>query len=99
MKLQHPRWGDVGVIGLVPDTWGPVWMDRQHVLSRLANYFHVVWMRQPGWRESLATLHRHNGALTSYPKPETFHVYEPPLWLPRLSRPKWLSMFTARRRF
>ena len=28
-------------------------MDRHHVLTRLTNYFHVVWMHQPGWRQLL----------------------------------------------
>ena len=58
----QPQWGEVGVIALVPDPWSSVWMDRHHVLTRLANYFHVVWMHQPGWRECLS-------ALTARPDP------------------------------
>jgi glycosyltransferase involved in cell wall biosynthesis len=100
MNLPQPRYGEVGVVALVPDSWGPVWMDRHHVLSRLARYFHVVWMHQPGWRESVSGLYRPRVHSSDYPsKPEALHVYEPNFWLPRLGRPDWLAQLTSRRRF
>jgi glycosyltransferase involved in cell wall biosynthesis len=75
-------------------------MDRHHVLSRLARYFHVVWMHQPGWRESVSGLYRPRVHSSDYPsKPEELHVYEPNFWLPRLGRPDWLAQLTSRRRF
>jgi glycosyltransferase involved in cell wall biosynthesis len=98
--LQQPRWGEVGIIALVPDRWGPVWMDRHHVLSRLTMYFHVVWMHQPGWRECLSGVYRRRASSIEYPlKPEALHIYHPQFWLPRLGRPAWLAQLTSRRRF
>jgi glycosyltransferase involved in cell wall biosynthesis len=42
----------VGVIALVPDHWGSVWMPRQQILTRLAHYFEVVWVNPPKhWRQ------------------------------------------------
>src|SRR5713226_8991166 len=100
MNLQQPRWDNVGVIALVPDAWSSVWMDRHHVLSRLAGYFHVVWMHQPGWRECLSGLYPRRVTSMDYPaKPEALHVYDPGFWLPRLGRPAWLAQLTSRRRF
>src|SRR5229473_8444569 len=100
MNLQQPRWGNVGVIALVPDSWSSVWMDRHHVLTRLAAYFHVVWMHQPGWRHSLSAMHPGSGTPTANPASAgAMQLYEPGFWLPRLSRPRWLSRLTAKRRF
>jgi Glycosyl transferase family 2 len=51
-KVRRSQWDDVGVVGLVPDRWGPQWRLRHHVLSRLADYIYIVWMNYPhGWRE------------------------------------------------
>jgi len=97
MSPQPPRWANVGVIALVPDTWSSVWMDRHHVLTRLTNYFHVVWMHQPGWRQCAAKL-RPGAAAPAAPS-GALEIYEPGFWLPRLGRPGWLARFTAQRRF
>jgi glycosyltransferase involved in cell wall biosynthesis len=100
MSLQQPRWGDVGIIALVPDQWSSVWMDRHHVLTRLASYFQVVWMYQPGWRQCLSAMGRRGVvAGASVATAGAMQVYEPGLWLPRLGRPSWLGRFTAKRRF
>ena len=40
-KLPQPLLDKVGVVALVPDQWDPYWMDRHHVLSRLAGYFQL----------------------------------------------------------
>jgi glycosyltransferase involved in cell wall biosynthesis len=83
----------------VPDRWGPQWMDRHHLLSRLAGYFHVVWMTQPGWRESVSDLFsREKKSLADAPRPEGLQVYESGFWLAKLGRPEWMARFTARRR-
>ena len=75
-------------------------MDRHHVLTRLANYFHVVWMHQPGWRKSLSKIFSgHDGSTIVGEKPAAMLVYEPSGWLPRLGRPEWLGCLTARQRF
>ncbi len=72
-------------------------MDRHHVLTRLANYFQVVWMHQPGWRQCLATLTSASPA--QRPPSGALQIYEPSFWFPRLGRPAWLARFTAQRRF
>jgi glycosyltransferase involved in cell wall biosynthesis len=74
-------------------------MDRHHLLSRLAGYFHVLWMTQPGWRECLSELFSGGkNSLADAPKPEGLQVYESGVWLAKLGRPEWLARFTARRR-
>ncbi len=75
-------------------------MDRHYVMDRLAKYFHVVWVYQPGWRECLASL-RSNGnvkQLLSAPRRASLQVYQPEYWLPYLGRPAWLAGFTLRQR-
>ena len=97
---SRPAFSDVGVIALVPDCWGPTWQLRHQVLSRLARYFHVVWVDYPPrWNETLATLRsRGAAAKDSPPTPANFEVYRPEVWLPRLGRPAWLASFTSRER-
>ena len=74
-------------------------MDRHYVMDRLAKYFHVVWMYQPGWRECLAGLGPGNGTESlSAPRRDSLHVYPPQYWLPQLGRPAWFAKFTLRRR-
>jgi glycosyltransferase involved in cell wall biosynthesis len=75
-------------------------MDRHYVMDRVAKYFHVVWMYQPGWRECLAGL-MSNGKVTqmlSAPRRASLQVYQPEYWLPQLGRPAWLASFTLRQR-
>jgi glycosyltransferase involved in cell wall biosynthesis len=47
---RQPLIPDVGVIALVPDAWRVLWQPRHQVISRLAHYFHVVWMEPAGDR-------------------------------------------------
>ena len=43
---------ETGIIGLVPDQWGGVFMPRHQVLTRLARRWPVVWLDMPaGWRD------------------------------------------------
>ena len=75
-------------------------MDRHHVLTRLAGYFHVVWMHQPGWRQCLSAMYPgHDTPAVNGAGPGAMQVYEPGFWLPRLGHPGWLSRLTAKRRF
>ena len=98
-RLPQPQLGEIGVVAIVPDEWGPQWMDRHYVVSRLASYFHVVWMYQPEWRECFSALRTGRiQATDSSPRPASLHVYRPQYWLPRFNRPAWLARFTARRR-
>lgn len=96
----QPVLSDVGVIALVPDCWEPQWQPRHQVLSRLAHYFHVVWVDYPpSWRRSLSALRsRRAAAKISPPKPANFEVYQPEFWLPRLGRPAWLGRLISRER-
>src|SRR5215470_10176159 len=98
-NLQPPRWDSVGVIALVPDAWSSVWMDRHHILTRLAKYFHVVWMHQPRWQHSFSAKQPGGIPKANPASAGAMQVYEPGFWLPRLGRPRWLSRFTARQRF
>ncbi len=75
-------------------------MDRHHVLTRLANYFHVVWMHQPDWRECLSTLSGPGRDASRHPENAgAMQVYQADPWSPRLGRPHWLARLTERRRF
>ncbi|HTY06442.1 MAG TPA: glycosyltransferase [Gemmatimonadales bacterium] len=76
-------------------------MPRQHVLTRLARHFHVVWCDRPvEWRQAWlgrgpsAGLHRVAQPAT----PPGFSLYRPGPWLPRFYRPRALDHFTRARR-
>ena len=95
-----PRHPSVGVLALVPDTWGKgTWMSRQHVLTRLAAYFPVVWVDPaPGWREALAHIAARRDENNVVGTPSAFQIHTAEWWLPRLHRPAWLSRLVFRRR-
>jgi glycosyltransferase involved in cell wall biosynthesis len=92
---------DIGVIGLVPDAWGGPWMPREHVLTRLAKYFHVVWLDPArGWREHWIDNHsvrERAGKNTGDPAdlPPGFTIYRPGKFLPLVYRPRWLGKYLA----
>ena len=89
--LSRPLHPEIGVIALVPDTWGPQWQVRQHVLTRLAEHFHVVWMNPPRhWRE----LWRAGNSPPDGDLPPGFIVYTPPVWLTRTHRFRFLSRWS-----
>ncbi|MBK9308728.1 MAG: glycosyltransferase [Nitrospira sp.] len=94
---SSPLFPDVGVVAFVPEAWGGPWLSRHQVLTRLSEYFHVVWAEPAlGWREigvggkrSIDPFHR--------PKdlPQGFAVHQPERWLPQIGRPAWLASWTA----
>jgi glycosyltransferase involved in cell wall biosynthesis len=99
-QSSQPVWNDVGIIALVPDEWDPQWQTRHQVMSRLARYFHVVWVNQPHrWWDcfSVLTSRRRLGA-DNPAAPANFEVYRPEFWLPLLGRPARLAAFTSRQR-
>jgi glycosyltransferase involved in cell wall biosynthesis len=100
MSCPQPLLGEVGVIALVPDQWGPHWETRHHVLSRLARYFHVVWMNYPpGWRNWLSAWRERRVSPADSPAtPPGLQIYQPELLLPNLGRPAWLARLAARQR-
>jgi glycosyltransferase involved in cell wall biosynthesis len=93
--MSVPLLPDVGILGLVPERWGGPWMPRHHVMTRLARYFHVVWMDPAReWRKSW----RAEQGTAAFPAASGFHHYQPPSWLPRVYRPLFLAEATARAR-
>src|ERR1700736_5209011 len=99
-ESSQPVWNDVGIIRLVPDAWDPQWQTPHQLMSRLARYFHVVWVNQPHrWWDcfSVLTSRRRLGA-DNPPVPANFEVYRPEFWLPLLGRPAGLADFTSRQR-
>ncbi len=97
---RAPLLPDVGVIAMVPDAWGSVWMPRHRILTLLARYFHVVWMDPPReWRDRLSPGAAQLPALDPrVPTSPGFHVYRPGPWLPLLYRPRALADLTRRLR-
>src|ERR1044071_3115102 len=96
---QQPLLPEVGVIALVPDHWSPLWQPRHYVLSKLAQYFHVVWVSPaPEWRGAFRNSNNHVSHDTDEFCPPGLIVYKPEFWLPRLYRPEWLAklIFDAR---
>lgn len=91
---------DVGVIALVPDPWhGMSSTTRHHVLRRLANHFHVVWV-EPSiyWREYVRqpSLLREPHRLVRVS--DRLDVLPPSYTTPRCYRPRWLADHFERRR-
>ncbi len=87
------------MVALVPDAWGLQWQPRHHVLVRLAEYFHVVWVSPaPNWRAARTIRNIENGQDNTTGLPPGFIIYRPEFWLPRFHRPSWLADFTFRSR-
>ena len=103
-----PLLEDVGVVAFVPDHFAGAWQPRHQVMTRLARYFHVIWMEPPpGWREVAGSWMpgRANGrGPTSpdrglgQPPPASMVVHDPGRTFPRVYRPRILGEFTARAR-
>ncbi len=92
-----PLLPEVGVMALVPDEWDCPWQPRHHVLSRLARYFHVVWVEPAHeWREMLKG--RSAGAERNSVRSERqgLEVYTPEFWLPKFYRPAFLAQRSFR---
>lgn len=88
---------DVGVIAVVAERWGGMWLSRHQILTRLARTFNVVWydpprpLRQPRGRASIAA------STDPTPPPETgFAVYRHGPLLPKFYRPGPLRRGTER---
>jgi len=93
-----PLFPDIGVIALVPERWGGMWLSRHQILSRLSRYFHVVWHNPARpWRHALATPRIAHPDETP-PPARGFTVYDPAPWFPRLYRPRSLARASERGR-
>lgn len=95
-----PYFPEVGVIGLVPDRWEGVWQPRHQVMSRLAQYFNVVWVTPAkGWRESLLQQTESGFPQVEHPSGKnSFTVYRSGRTLPKLYRPEWIANWFERLR-
>src|SRR6186997_22489 len=84
-KTRQPHFSEVGLVAFVPEVWGGPWLSRHQVLTRLSEYFHVVWAEPAkSWRELL----RSRQAPTSRSQgselfPEGLSFYQPERWLPQ----------------
>jgi glycosyltransferase involved in cell wall biosynthesis len=85
-----PLMPDVGVIALVPNRWSAHWQPRNHVLTRLARHFHVVWVNPaPEWRD---VVRRPLSFRVTDPHPAPgLTVHSPDLHLPQLYRPRSIA--------
>lgn len=92
----QPLLPDVGVLALVPERWGGMWLSRHQISTRLSRYFHVVWQNPArSWRGGARVL---NHADPTPPPARGFSVYDPGAWLPRFYRPRMLDHATERAR-
>jgi glycosyltransferase involved in cell wall biosynthesis len=91
-----PALADIGVIALVPERWGGMWLSRHQVLTRMSRYFHVVWHNPArSWRKRRVIL-KH--ADPTPPPASGFTVYDHEAWLPRFYRPRALDRATEQAR-
>jgi len=96
-----PVHGDVGVIAVVPEVWGGMWLSRQQILTRLSDWFHIVWVDPPvGWRRLwFGDRARAVGQDDASPPPERGFVVQRQTALePKFYRPEFLSRWTESRR-
>jgi len=92
----QPALADVGVVALVPERWGGMWLSRHQILTRLSRYFHVVWYNPPrSWRK-LARVTAHTDPTP--PPAHGFEIYEHEPWLPKFYKPRALDRATEQAR-
>ena len=96
-KTRQPHFSEVGLVAFVPEEWGGPWLSRHQVLTRLSEYFQVVWAEPArGWRELVFRSGRPgNRPQPSERFPEGLVLYQPERWLPQVGRPGWLDSWTA----
>src|SRR6266581_8783720 len=97
---RSPCLADVGVIALVPAEWETPWQPRHQILTRLSQYFHVVWCDPAqSWREVWPrSAPREQGIEYGSVVPPGFTVYHPERWLPQFGRPQFLAHWTLQAR-
>ncbi len=95
-----PEYPEIGIVALVTDPWGERWQTRHQLLTRLARYFHVVWVNPAHeWREIPEALRtRHALAGRQVADEPGFQVYVPEWWLPRLARFERLASWSLAQR-
>jgi len=100
IRLAKPLFPEVGVVAFVPEEWGGPWLSRHQVLTRLSEYFHVVWAEPArSWRKLVFGGGKPvNRSPRSETFPEGFSLYQPERWLPQFDRPAWLASWTSAER-
>ena len=94
-----PLFGEVGIIALVPDRWGPYWQARHQIATRLARYFQVVWVDcPPTWQKSFRWSSWRSPVWQPAETPAGFQIYRTGPWSPNLGRPAWLRHRFSRER-
>jgi glycosyltransferase involved in cell wall biosynthesis len=92
MPPKAPLFPDVGLLAMPYHHFGSSWMTPHHVLTRLANYFEVVWMEPAHhWRETPRIRNR-QAAMDKFARdlPSSFRVYVPEPWFPDVYASPWL---------
>lgn len=94
---SDPLFPDIGVVAFVPEAWGGPWLSRHQVLTRLSEYFHVVWEEPAGGWRRFGVGEKRPRDRTYRPKelPPGFAVHQPERWLPQFDRPAWLACWIA----
>src|SRR5262245_11965901 len=97
---RPPYFPDVGVIALVPDAWEIPWESRHQVLSRLAQYFYVLWFRPAlWWRKCWHHAAPRIGEVDNGPPlAPGLSIYRPERYLPEVGRPRFLACWLRRQR-
>jgi len=97
---NNPLMPDVGVIALIADEWNVSWRRRHQILTRLAQYFHVIWVSPaPEWRQMLRSTSQPGLNFTHFPGAPGFSVYAPKFFAPQIYWPRWLGRLAQRLRF
>lgn len=92
--VKSPLYPQVGVMALVPDRWGPQWQARHHIVTRLTQYFEVLWVEDPPyWRKPFSS---HRDGTTRGQCEAPFQIYSPRL--PEFGHPAWLANLRLRER-
>ena len=100
LAAQIPLIPDVGILALPYHHFGSRWLTPHHVMTRLASYFHVLWLEPAHhWREIQSlTARRQAIPKLVYSIPSSFHVHISEPWLPDMHRPSWMRrMLSAAR--
>jgi glycosyltransferase involved in cell wall biosynthesis len=99
VRVRTPRYPEVGVLSLAKEPYGPQWLSRQQVLTRLARYFQVLWVNPAReWRRALRSGRLRARETHIAGLPDSFTVYDPPSWLPVVYKPSWLGKLLTRAR-
>jgi glycosyltransferase involved in cell wall biosynthesis len=92
---------DVGLIAMVPEVWGNPWQSRHFILTRVAQYFHVVWFNPVReWRQFFGEEYPGmSGRFHAGSRGPGFHIYNAGILKPRLHRPEGMADFLRRSRY